>query len=193
MSPADFQKKNENRLWVRLFGDGDTNLKPQISQGTIMRASSHKTIFDKGYMPNWTKKHFTVSMAMPPRNGTMRRIYKLVDFNDEDVKGSWYPEELQEILDNQYRIEKVLQRRTLPNGTKEIFVRWKGWPEKYNSWITETDKYDVVAEWWVPGVASKQCERQFKKQTQPIWDGTCKATGSTWRMGCDLNKHLVST
>ena len=69
-----------------------------------------------------------------------------MDYNDEDVKGSWYPEELQKILDNQYRIEKVLRRRTLPNGTKEILVCWEGWPEKYNSWIPETDKYDVVAE-----------------------------------------------
>ena len=146
MSPADVQKKDEIRLWVRLFGDGDTHLKPQIPQGAMVRASSHKTMFDKGYMPNWTKEHFTVSKAVPPRNGTKRRIYKLVDYNDEDVKGSWYPEELQEISDNQYRIGKVLRRRTLPNGTKEIFVRWEGWPEKYNSWITERDKYDVVAE-----------------------------------------------
>ena len=28
MSPADVQKKDENRLCVRLFGDGDTHLKP---------------------------------------------------------------------------------------------------------------------------------------------------------------------
>ena len=146
MLPADVQKKDENRLWVRLFGDGDIHLKPQIPQGAMVRASSHKTIFDKGYMPNWTKEHFTVSQAVPPRKGTKRRIYKLVDYNDEDVKGSWYPEELQEISDNQYRIEKVLRRRTLPDGTKKLFVRWEGWPEKYNSWIKETDKYDVVAE-----------------------------------------------
>ena len=97
-------------------------------------------------MPNWAKEHFTVSQAVPPRKGTKRCIYKLVDYNDENVKGSWYPEELHEISDNKYRIEKVLQRRTLRNGTKEIFVRWEGWPEQYNSWITEADKYDVVAE-----------------------------------------------
>ena len=66
----------------------------------MVRASSHKTIFDKCYMPNWKKKHFRVSKAVPPRKGTKRRIYKLVDYNDEDVKGSWYPEELQEISDN---------------------------------------------------------------------------------------------
>ena len=146
MPPADVQKKNENRLWVRLFGDGDTHIKPQILQGAMVRASSHKTIFDKGYMPNLTKEHFTVSKAVPSRKGTKRRMYKLVDYNDEDVKGSWYPEGLQEISDNQYRIKKFLRRRTLLNGTKEIFVRWEGWPEKYSSLITKTDKYDVVAE-----------------------------------------------
>ena len=146
MAPADVEKKDENRLWVSLFGDGDTYLKLQIPQGAMVRTSSHKPIFDRGYMPNWIKEHFTVSKAMPPIKGTKRRLYKLVDYNNNDVKGSFYPEELQEILDNQYRIENVLRRRTLPNSTKKIFVRWEGWPEKYNSWITETDKYDVVAE-----------------------------------------------
>ena len=112
----------------------------------MVRASSHKTIFDKGFMPNWTKEQFTVSQAVPPKNGTKRRVYKLMDYNDEAVKGSWYPKKLQEISNNQYRIEKVFRRHTLPDGTKELFVRWEGWPEKYNSWIKETDDYDVVAE-----------------------------------------------
>ena len=97
-------------------------------------------------MPNWTKEYFTDSKAVPPRKGTKRRVYNLVDYNDKVVKGSWYSEELQEISHNQYRIEKILRRLMLPNGTKEIFVRWESWPEKYNSWITETDKYDVVDE-----------------------------------------------
>ena len=146
MAPADVQKKDENRLWVRLFEDGGTHLKPKILKGAMVRASSHKTIFDKGYMPNWTKEHFTESQAVPPRRGTKSRVYKLVDYDDEPVKGSWYPEELQEISHNQYRIDKFLQRRTLPDGTKELFVRWEGGPDKYNSWIKETDKYDVIAE-----------------------------------------------
>ena len=64
-----------------------------------------------------------MSQAVPYKRGTKRQVYKLVAYNEEDVKGSWYPEELQEISDNQYRIEKVLRRRTLPDGTKELFVR----------------------------------------------------------------------
>ena len=80
-------------------------------------------------MPNLTNKHFTVSKAVQLRKGTKRRVYKLVNYNDEAVTGTWYPEELPEISDNQYGTEKVLRRRTLPNGIKELFVRWERWPE----------------------------------------------------------------
>ena len=48
-------------------------------------------------MPNSTKEHFTVSQAVRPRRGTKRRVYKLVDYNDEAVNETWYSEELQEI------------------------------------------------------------------------------------------------
>ena len=97
-------------------------------------------------MPNWTNEHYTVNQAVPISRGTKRRVYKLVDYNDENVKGTWCPEVIQEISDNQYRIEKFLRKRTLPDGTKELLVRWECWPDKYNSWIKETDKYDVIGE-----------------------------------------------
>ena len=97
MAPADVRKKDENRLWVRLFGDID--LTPPIPHGAMVQASSRKTIFDKGYMPNWTKEHFKMSQAVSPKRGIKRRVYKLVNNNDEAVKGSWYLEELQEISD----------------------------------------------------------------------------------------------
>ena len=66
----------------------------------MVRANSQKTIFDKGYMRNWTKEHFTVSQALPVRRGTKRRVYDLVDYNNDKVNGSWCPEEIQEITDN---------------------------------------------------------------------------------------------
>ena len=87
-----------------------------------------------------------MTQALPVRKGTKRRVYKLVNYNNYEVKGSWYPEEIQVITDNQYRVEKVLRIRTLPDDTIELFVRWEGWPDKYNSWIKETDKYDVIEE-----------------------------------------------
>ena len=44
------------------------------------------------------------------------------------------------------RIEKVLRTRTPPDNTTKLFIRSVGWPDKYNSWIQQTDKYDVVDE-----------------------------------------------
>ena len=162
MASANVQNKDENRHWVLLFGNGNTHLKPQILQGDIVRANSHKTIFDKGYMPNWTKEHFTVSQEVSPRRGTKLRVYKLVDYNGEAMRGSWYPWKIKKSSNNYYCIDKVLRRLTLPDGTKGLFVQWENWPDKYNSWIKETDKYDVIAEWWV---ATKHCKGQSKKQT----------------------------
>ena len=87
-----------------------------------------------------------MSQAVPPKRVSKRRVYKLVNYNDEAVKGSSYKEEIQKISNNLYRIEKVLRRRTLPDSTKTLFVRWEYWPDKYNSWIKKTEKYDDVAE-----------------------------------------------
>ena len=71
----------------------------------MVRVSGKKTIFDKGYMLNWTKEQFTVSQAVSCRRGIKSRVYKLVDYNDEALKSSWYPEKLQKIFTNQYLIE----------------------------------------------------------------------------------------
>ena len=98
-----------------------------------MRFSSHKTIFYKTYKPNWTKKHIIVCKAVPPRKQTKRRVYMSMDYNNKTVKGSWYLVKIQEISDNHYRVEKVFRRRTLPDDTKELYVRWEGWPDKDNS------------------------------------------------------------
>ena len=145
MAPADVDKKDEDRIWARLYGDGDTHLKSTMPPGAMVRISKNKGVFDKGYMPNWSKEHFTVAGVPAPRRGTKRRVYKIADYNGEPVKGVWYPEELQKISSNQYRIERVLRRRKAADGTTELFVKWEGWPEKFNSWINEAEKYNVAA------------------------------------------------
>ena len=37
-----------------------------------------------------------------------------------------------------YRIENVLQRKE-NNGVKEIYVKWKGYSNDFNSWIPTVD------------------------------------------------------
>ena len=37
-----------------------------------------------------------------------------------------------------YKIEHVLKTRKR-QGLNELFVKWLGWPKKFNSWIKESD------------------------------------------------------
>ena len=134
----------------------------------MVRAKSYKTIFDKGYVPNWTIEHFTVSQAVPPRRGTKRRVYKLVDYDNDFVKGGWFPEELQKISDNQYLIDKILQRRILPDSTRYTkticpvrrLARLVQLLDKRNRQM-RCHRWGLI----VSDVATMLCEKQSRKQT----------------------------
>ena len=77
------------------------------------------------YMPNWSQEHFIVDKV---NIHTKRRVYKLKDYADEEISGTWYEKELQPIKKNLYLIEKVLRKRKAARGEQELFVKWKGWP-----------------------------------------------------------------
>ena len=68
-----------------------------------------------------------------------RPVYTLKDDGGEELRGKWYPEEIQQIRDNKYEVERVLKRQTATDGTRELFVKWRDYPAKYNSWIKEQD------------------------------------------------------
>ena len=137
MAPAQVEKTDEDRIWVRLYGDGSQRPpKLNMTPGQAVRVSRVKGAFDKGYLPNWTEQHFRLEGT----SARDRRVYKLQNIRGEPINGTYYPEEIQLIGQNEYRIEKILKRCSLPNGPKEALVKWKGWPDKFNTWIrTDND------------------------------------------------------
>ena len=137
-APNQVTKKDENENWVRLYGDGDKEARPKTSEAKkvkMVRISKVKCAFEKGYIPNWSEEHFLVQSE----KSTPRRVFKLVDKGGEEVKGSWYPEEVQEIAKNRYLIENVIRKRKSKKGVKELLFKWKGWPAKFNTWVPESD------------------------------------------------------
>ena len=142
MAPIDVKAKHETKIWRRLYGDGGHVTRPnkKLKVDQKVRISNVKGCFDKGYLPNWSEEHFKVkgSQTTHPKH-----VYKLEDDLGEPIAGTWYKEELQPIEENRFLIEKILRHRKLANGTKEIFVKWKGWQPKFNSWIPETNTYDI--------------------------------------------------
>ena len=79
-------------------------------------------------------EHFTISNVVDQHP---IRLYKLNDLNGEPLKGSFYRDELEPILDNTYYVEKILKRRG-----KDVFVKWLGWGSDFNSWIPKTNIVD---------------------------------------------------
>ena len=104
--------------------------KPKFAIGDKVRISKYKRrVFDKGYTPNWTDEIFVIDEVLPTKPVT----YKIVDLTGEAIEGSFYEQELQETDQEIFKIDKVLKR---DNKKKLALVRWNGYPEKFNSWIS---------------------------------------------------------
>ena len=75
---------------------------------------------------------FIISKKFPTTSVT----YGINDAADEEIKGWFYEPELQLIIqeDNVYDGEKVLETRRR-KGKIEYYVKWKAYPDKFNSWI----------------------------------------------------------
>ena len=136
--PSKVNKNNENevRLDQYLLRRKSKEVKQsyRFKVGDTVRISHLKTAFQREYQQKWTGELFKVTRRYK-RNGIP--VYKLQDWNGEDIEGSFYNQELQTVdvdQDTLFKVEKVLRRRTR-NGQREAFVKWLHWPKKYNSWI----------------------------------------------------------
>ena len=139
MSPTEASKKvNEKQVFANLYED-EIYLKPgkpNLSIGDKVRISKYKRkVFDKGYTPNWTEEVFVIDKV----NLTKPVTYNIVDLLGEKVEGSFYEKELQKAKQQTFRIEKVVRR---DNKKKKALVKWKGYSDKFNSWVDFKDLVD---------------------------------------------------
>ena len=139
MTPTEASKKiNEGTVYFNLYGDTETlKKKPKCKIGDMVRISKYKrNVFDKGYTPNWTEEVFTVDKF----KYTNPITYKLKDLNDEEIQGSFYEPELSKDRQDVFRIDKVIRR---DYKKKQALVKWKGYSDDFNSWISFKDLKDI--------------------------------------------------
>ena len=74
MAPNNVTIDDQDRIWTRLYGDGDRYLKRhrKVETGAKVRISRVKGVFDKGYMPNWSRDQFIVSLMYLPADQKVR-------------------------------------------------------------------------------------------------------------------------
>lgn len=103
--------------------------------GDIVRISKYKSLFDKGYTPSWSTELFKIVKV----NITNPSTYLLESLEGQPIKGCFYEAELQKTNSpGIYLVEKILRQRR-KNHNDQLFVKWLGFPNQFNSWITKSD------------------------------------------------------
>ena len=103
---------------------------PKFKVGDHLRISKYKNIFAEGYTPNWSEENFVVDKI----KNAVPWTYVINDLNVKKIAGSSYEKELQKTNQKEFRIEKILKRKG-----DELYVKWKGYSNSFNSWINKKD------------------------------------------------------
>lgn len=137
MRPCEVNSNNIMTVWSNLY-DRDKN-KNMIERSTFkvgdyVRITKYKHIFQKGYESNWSDEIFVISSIVKRLPWI---VYKLTDLENEQIVGTFYGRELQKVTyapTTKFKIDKIIRSR-YSGSRKEVFVKWKGYPDKFNSWI----------------------------------------------------------
>nr|CAD2195490.1 unnamed protein product [Meloidogyne enterolobii] len=142
MRPIDINFENAQKVWKKIYGNAlstksvNKNYK-KFKEGDYVRKSFEKGQFEKGYIPNWGDEIVQVDKII---GHSKPIIYKLKNNLGNRIKGSFYKEQLARVrkdAETEYRIEKIYRKRTRDDGTKEVLVKFIGYPIR--EWIPETE------------------------------------------------------
>jgi transposase InsO family protein len=134
-APSLVDEHNESNIRLLLYSDKKVKKKPKYKVGDTVRISGARRAFAKGYRDKWTEEVFKVTKIYD----TYPTTYSIEDYLGEPIKGKFYTQELQKVVKDVFRIEEVLKTRRRA-GKTEYFVKWLGYPPKFNSW---TDHINV--------------------------------------------------
>ena len=84
---------------------------PKCSIGDSVRITKKKKIFDKGYTQRWTEEILKISKVIQL---TIPVTYKIIDYNGEEIQGSFYAQKLQT---RNHSIEAGIRRNAISYST----------------------------------------------------------------------------
>ena len=100
-------------------------------------------MFEKGYVSGWTTELFKIDRVSSTRQPV---VYYLKDLEGEDIEGLFYEQELsrvrKDLSEEAFEIEAILKEAG-KGPSKKYFVKWKGYPAKFNQWIKASELKDL--------------------------------------------------
>ena len=142
MRPAEINMFNAPALAGQHFGQSSASSSANLQKrdfkfkvGDFVRLSKALRPFKKSYKGNYTQEMFIIS-SRTVREGI--NVYKVRDFNDKTIKGSFYKEELQLYhKPAKWTVEKKLKYKgSKTKGNQEVYFKFQDFPDKFNRWIT---------------------------------------------------------
>ena len=140
MAPREVNNENTTKVLLNIRKTHPRNYSKQkpLRVGDKVRITRGKGIFEKGATSNFTEEIFEIVKVKKTPQGY---VYKLKDYDGEIITSIFYHYEVAKVNDDGlYKIEKVLKTRINPETkSKEYFVKWLGYPSKFNSWVQNVE------------------------------------------------------
>jgi len=111
------------------------NEKPVYKIGDKVRITRYRTKMDRGYHAKFLDEIYEIIEVVDSQPIT----YRVKDYNGDPVVGSFYKQELSiyNKPDEEWMYEYIID---YDDEEELAFVKWKNYPNKFNSWITLTRK-----------------------------------------------------
>ena len=131
LPPSDARNpSNYQHVYNAIYGNVRKSVLPKFHVGDKVRITRKKGTFKKGFTPNWTEEVFTISSG----KATNPPTYTIKDQLGESVRGSFYEQEQQLSVQEIFCIERVIRKKK-----NQVYVKWKGYCNAFNSWISVAD------------------------------------------------------
>ena len=140
MSPLEAEKDENEPIvrrtyFERYIASGNKKCKPKYKVGDSVRIWKERGTFHRGYNEDFTREHFIITKVL--KNLPVPR-YKLKDYSEEDVTGSFFEDELVRYNPSEFYDIKVIKKRKTKKGV-EYLVNFIGYPESMNQWVKASD------------------------------------------------------
>ncbi len=155
MPPSQVTEANEVDVWIRVqeFHPKQEKelkpkkLKPKIKSpvityrhqiGDAVKLAFTKYTFQREYSQRWTTEVFFICDRFTKEN---IQLYRVKDFQNKELKGSFQVEEIQKVHvsdDTEYKIEAILDTKII-RRTKYVYVKWENYTNDFNSWIKASE------------------------------------------------------
>ena len=151
--PINVNKTNESRLWWQMYWPKNNDIKKSNKEskyqkvkkikflfkvGDKVRISHLRSAFQREYDIKWSGEIFKISKRFL-RQG--QPIYRIIDWFNKPVKGTFYQKELQKVnVKNTdiFKVDKILKYKGRGKN-KLAKIRWLNWPKRFDSWIPASD------------------------------------------------------